>query len=196
MELPSTLLGQLASLTIALGEPGTDLQAILEVLVDDVTSAVPSFLGLTMTVQVDGHPVTMSAIDSDLPDAAGSSMSLPLDLITGMSGATVVFYAYNPGAFVDLAADTRRAFDLDGQVVLDGHLDLGGLDVGGPAAEISSVPENTLINQALGVLIARGYPPEDARIELRARADRDGHPMARAAQGILDSTTTGNHQGM
>ena len=39
------LTDQLDALTAALDDPGTDLQTILEVLVDDLSAAVSSFLG-------------------------------------------------------------------------------------------------------------------------------------------------------
>ena len=44
MEFPASLRAQLSELTDALDDPGTDLQAILDVLIDDLTLAVPSFL--------------------------------------------------------------------------------------------------------------------------------------------------------
>ena len=47
MNFPASLSQQLSDLTDALDDPGTDLQAILALLVDDLTAAVPSFLGLT-----------------------------------------------------------------------------------------------------------------------------------------------------
>ena len=44
----------------------------------DVTAAVPSFLGLTVTLQLRGRPVTVTAIDADLAAFAGASLELPL----------------------------------------------------------------------------------------------------------------------
>ena len=51
MEFPAWLSAQLSELTEVLDDPATDLQAILAVLIDDVTVAVPSFLGLRMTLR-------------------------------------------------------------------------------------------------------------------------------------------------
>ena len=48
---------QLGDLTLTLDDPGTDLKAILDVLCDDLTAAVPSFLGLTMTLNLDEGPL-------------------------------------------------------------------------------------------------------------------------------------------
>ena len=44
-------------------------------------------------------------------------------------------------------------------------------------------------NQAIGVLIERGSPPEEARIELHRRANKDGITMNQTAQDILDALT-------
>ena len=114
MDLPHPLSAQLGALTYALEDPGIDLQAVIAELAADVTAAVPSFLGLTMTLLLDGRPVTVTAIDADLAVAAGASLQLPLDPLAGAApGSSVVFYAGRPGAFVDLAADTRYAYGLD-----------------------------------------------------------------------------------
>ena len=123
MDFPHVLSEQLSALTNALDDPGIDLAAVLGDLTGDVTAAVPSFLGLSMTLLLDGRPVTLTTIDADLAAAAGASLLLPLDPLAGAGpGSSVVFYAGRPGAFVDLAADTRYAYGLDGDVVLDGHL--------------------------------------------------------------------------
>ena len=123
MDFPRALSGQLSALTDALDDPGTDLQAVLAVLVDDLTVAVPSFLGLTMTLRLGGDPDHADRDRWGPGDHRGASLQLPLDQLAGAGpDSVVVFYAGSPGAFVDMAADTRRAYDLDGQVVVDGHL--------------------------------------------------------------------------
>ena len=40
----------LALLTAALNDPGTDLRDVLTVVVDNLTAVVPSFVGVTITV--------------------------------------------------------------------------------------------------------------------------------------------------
>ena len=74
------LTDQLDALTAALDDPGTDLQAILDVLVDDLSAAVSSFLGLS-----DDAAVGVVARHPDrrrpgLALAAGASLALPLRL--------------------------------------------------------------------------------------------------------------------
>ena len=44
-------------------------------------------------------------------------------------------------------------------------------------------------NQAIGVLIDRGHAPDEARIELSRRANREGITMNQTAQDILDALT-------
>jgi hypothetical protein len=53
------------------------------------------------------------------------------------------------------------------------------------AAGPSSVRSVSLINQAIGVLIAQGYPPERAHRELDARSARAGVDRDVGAQRIL-----------
>lgn len=188
MNFAHPLSDQLDALTDALAHPRTNLQAVVATLADNVTAAVPSFLGLTMTLLQAGRPVTVTAIDADLADAAGTSLRLPLERLAGAApGSSVVFYAGQPGAFVDLAADTHYAYGLDGDVVLDGHLNpltrLAGVHPG-----VNGSDEMTVINQAIGVLIARGLPPEEADDELLRRAA--GHPrgLPGAAADLLIDT--------
>jgi len=117
-----------------LDDLGTDLQAILAVLIDDVTVAVPSFLGLRMTLQVAGEPVTVTAIGPTAARTARSSLHLPLDPLDGAGpGSVVVFYAGNADAFAELARDSRQLDEPDGQVLLDQHLP-GGAAATAPAA--------------------------------------------------------------
>ncbi len=188
MDFPHPLSEQLESLTKALADPGTDLQDITAALAAEVTAAVPSFLGLTMTLLHDGRPVTVTAIDADLAAAAGASLLLPLDpLADAAPGSSVVFYAGRPGAFVDLAADTRYAYSLDGDVVLDPHLTTqqGARPV---HPGVNGTDTMTLINQAIGVLIARGHLPEEAHDELLARAAQHARGLHGAAEDLLTET--------
>jgi hypothetical protein len=74
---------QLGTLTAVLDDPGTDLHTVLHVLVDELSVAVSSFLGLRMTLQSEWFPVTLVAVDPDLALAAGTSLALPLSRSTG-----------------------------------------------------------------------------------------------------------------
>ena len=46
----------------------------------------------------------------------------------------------------------------------------------------------SLINQAVGVLVGRGYTPERAILEIDARAAAAGHSRSDAAEVILSSS--------
>jgi len=165
----STLTAQLSALTTTLGNPGTDLQAILDVLVDDLSASVPSFFGLTMTQQFDGFDVAMTAMDADPTRRARASLVLPLDIGGADDPAcTVVLFAAEPGAFSQLAAGIQHVNGPDPRVVLDGPLPSPL-----PKSGVSGLAELSAVNRAIGVLITRGYFPEEARTELR-RCVRDG----------------------
>jgi hypothetical protein len=71
MGLSRAVTEQLGALTAALDDPGTDLHTILDVLADDLSAAVSTFRGLTMTLQQDALPVTLTAIRPDLALTAG-----------------------------------------------------------------------------------------------------------------------------
>jgi hypothetical protein len=181
------LTAQLSVLTAALDDPGTDLETILEVLVDDLSAAVSSFLGLTMTLQLDGCPLTLTTMDADLALTAGASLTLPVGRSTdGAPGGTVVFYARHPGAFVDLAADLHRVHDLDCDVYLDGHLPSAGDQ---PCRSgITGLAELSVVNQAIGVLITRGHTPAGAIAELGSRAAGTPRGVPEVAEHVLAST--------
>jgi hypothetical protein len=181
------LTAQLSVLTAALDDPGTDLETILEVLVDDLSAAVSSFLGLRMTLQLDGCPLTLTTMDADLALTAGASLTLPVGRSTdGAPGGTVVFYARHPGAFVDLAADLHRVHDLDCDVYLDGHLPSAGDQ---PCRSgITGLAELSVVNQAIGVLITRGYTPAGAIAELGSRAAGTPRGVPEVAEHVLAST--------
>ncbi len=183
MDFRASLSQQLSDLTDALDDPGTDLQVILAVLVDDLTAAVPSFLGLTMTLRVDGESVALTAIEAGAVRAARSSLQLPLDPMAGAGpGSAVVFYARDVDAFAELAADTRRLHGVDGQVVLDRNLP-GGDAVQSPM--VTDRAQGAVIHRAIGLLIERGLTPEQAGRELRLRAAATGSALTDTADHLL-----------
>jgi hypothetical protein len=189
MYFPDPLSAQLSALSTALDDQRIDLRAVVGALAADVAAAVPSFLGLTMTLLLDGRPVTVMAVEADRAAAAGASLRLPLDPLAGAApGSSVVFYAGRPGAFVDLAADTCYAYGLDGDVVLDGHLTP-------PPRAVQAHPgvygsdEMTVINQAIGVLIEHGRLPGEAHEELLRRAAQHGRCLPSVAEDLLTENT-------
>lgn len=184
MNYSSRLTAQLTALSTAFGDPGTDLQAILDVLADDLSGSVPSFIGLTMTQQFDGFAVTLNALDAEPTRRACSSLALPLDLGTADDhDCTVVFFAFEAGAFVQLAAGIQNVNGPDPRVVLDGPLP-DPL----PKSGVNGLAELSAVNRAIGVLITRGYFPDEARVELRRRVGDDLDSVPDAARRVLMST--------
>jgi hypothetical protein len=178
---------QLGTLTAALVDPVTDLHAILDVLVDDLHAAVSSFLGLTVTLQSEWFPVTLTAIDPDLALLARSSLALSLGRSAGARpGDKIVWYAARPDAFDDLAADLERAPGSDGGVELNGDLPV----TPGPPRQpgITGLAELSVINQAIGVLITRGHTPDQAKAKLRRRAAVSLTSVTEVARHVLAST--------
>jgi len=176
---------QLCALSAALDEPGTNLHASLVVLVDDLSAAVSSFLGLRMTLQSAWCPVTLMAVDPELTLSAGGSLALPLAPTAARPCGTIVLYAAHPGAFVDLAADLERVIAPGGRVVLDG--DLPSMFATAQRSEITGLAELSLVNQAIGVLITRGWAPDQAQAELRSRAANGLNSVAGVARQVLAS---------
>lgn len=189
MKLTPALVADLTSLTSALDDPDVDLQCSLDRLGATVGKAVSSILGLSMTVRVADHPITLTTTRTAAPATAarsavvGASISMPLP----EQAATVVFYAGSPGAFVDLAADVAHAWTLPpGAVVLDAQLDPHpDCD---SCAEVGGLAEFDVIHQAVGVLIGRGHLPAAAHHELDQQARTTGVDVIAAARAILDST--------
>lgn len=142
-----------------------------------------SFLGLIASWPTLAGPVTTTTLDPAAVDAAETSLLLPLDQLAGTDrGSTVTLFARNPGAFVDLAADTRFAYQLDGDIVLDPHR-RGDNPDGQPAAP--SLDDLSQINQTIGVLTDQGNTPGHAHTDLQHRAAAANHTIQQAAVNLL-----------
>jgi hypothetical protein len=168
-------------LTDALDRPGTDLSAVLAVMLDDLRSGIPSFLGLRIAVVRPGGPVTLTTFEDSA--TIRSSVRIPFQPVAhGAARGTIEFFAGATGAFDRLAQDVRSTFGLDGDVVVD---DL-------PSHPLTSGPDPTgldtaaVVDQAVGVLIARGHDPDRARDELDRLAGQDGSSRRAAARRLLD----------
>jgi hypothetical protein len=174
----------LSLLSDALDDPMTDLQAVLSVLTDDLTAAVPAYLGLTVTLNVQDQAVVVTTLDAGNTTEVRASLLLPLFPL-GESDTTgsVAFYSGSGGAFIDLADDARWIFNLDGPPVLDGHLP----PAGGDPAGIRGLTALIDLNQALGILIEDGYTQNDAPTELRRRAHQAGMNIPDTVRYLLST---------
>jgi hypothetical protein len=174
------LTADLIDLAHALERPGRDLEARLRALADTIRHQIESYLGLTITLISDGHPLTVTAMDrlTDPGDITASAR-LPLDAIGAAApGSMIVFYAGDTDAFLDLAAELGSTSGL--RLILDDHI-LGGRVV----SDVAGLSDLSQVNQAIGILIARGYPPAGARTELRRLAHRAELSLVPAAQRLI-----------
>ena len=154
------------------------------------TAAIGSYLGLTVSISAGAGAFTFTTLaDSEQTPAIRASlrMLLPDVASTGADGVgpALILYAGRSGAFVDLAADLawltgRELTDF----VLDQHLQLPAQPDGTLTLLTAS-----LIDQAIGVLIGRGYAPDQARRELDTDAARAATDRAGAAARILAALT-------
>jgi hypothetical protein len=187
VEISAGLAADLALLTAALEDPATDIMETVRQLARAAVQAIPSYIGLSLLIETDRHLVPLSAFEMSAgPDDVLTSLTLPLGLWlpipTGAKpAATIVLtlYASVLGAFVDLASDISWLSAEDGAA---------GLDQALPStisAAAVSIVELALINQAIGLLIGRGYTPDEAERELRLTAVRDGVEASVSAAALL-----------
>ena len=189
MKISAALAADLGILTATLDEPAPDVLHGLHRLGVDAQAAVPTYLGLSVIVDGSDPPFTFSTLEDGAADNVRTSLrlTLPAGVGEGRAGPLValIFYARTPGTFVDLAADlawlTGRP---PSDFALDQHLSApAGSDAG------TSLRAASVINQAIGVLIGRGYTPRQARSKLDTQADGAGTYRYTTAQFILDTLT-------
>jgi hypothetical protein len=179
VKLSAALAADLAMLTEALAEPGTDIEQTLRTLTADAAAATASFAGLTAAVFTQDRWTTITSVaDGVAPAEVVTSIRIPLS-----ERAYVILYASRPGAFVDLAADLSW---ITGQSLAEFVLDDDALGVPALLAA-DTFGGGRVVDQALGVLIARGRTPDEASAELDDIARNDGGSRVVAARVILDA---------
>ena len=190
MDISAALAADLHLLNDALIDSGVDLAESVRLMARDAKLAIPSYLGLSLTTAIDGTRTGFTALENEA-DATEilSSVLLPLAGTLGTDSRpslSVILYAARVGAFVDLAADlawlTGRPLS---EFVVDGHREV-------PAARdgLGTLRDISVINQAIGVLLAHGYTPEAAAHELDARARIAGIDRLAAADAVLATPGT------
>jgi hypothetical protein len=188
MKIGAALAADLGILTAALDEPGADVLDSLHRLGPGPHAAVPSYLGLSVIVDGSDPPFTFTILEDGAADGVRTSLLLTLSGVGDGWAAPLValiFYAGTPGTFVDLAADlawlTGRP---PSDFALDQHL---SIPAGSDAA--TSLRAASVIDQAIGVLIGRGYTVRQAHARLDTQADGTGTDRNTTAQSILDTLT-------
>jgi hypothetical protein len=186
VRITAALAANLKALNHGLDDPGDAMTATLQQLALDARLGVHSYLGLSVIVNTGADRAVLTALDEPAARTTiAGSLRMPLPPgpgdPAGPSGITLIFYAARAGAFVDLAADLAWLTGRDlAQFVLDADLMLASQPDVHDGQFISS------INQAIGVLIARGQNPDQAKRELAKRAARDGVDAVAAANTILN----------
>jgi hypothetical protein len=183
VELSDAVAADLAALSDALDRPGIDLADLVWQLGDRCAGAVGSYLGFSIRLVIDEVAVNVSLLEDFLdPSEILASVMVPLialgdDALVG----EIVVYAAVPGAFVDLAADLTYALRLGPDTIqLDRHLTP-------PDPALGALTALSRQNQAVGVLLDRGYDANEALPELRRRATLDAITVDVAAQRLIDS---------
>lgn len=173
MNIAAALAADLGVLTAALDGPDGDVADDLRKLTADATIAIPTFLGLSVTVRGSDPPFKFVT----LVEGVGAG-DIRTSLRLALAGVVILLYARSPGTFVDLAADlawlTARPLS---DFALDQHLP--GPTERGPATNLLEV---SVINQAIGALIGRGYTPVQAERYLTAEGAAAG--ISRHAVGM------------
>jgi hypothetical protein len=187
VEITAAVAADLAALTEALDEPDADFAMLLHQLAADAKVAVGTFVGLTIRMITGDQPSNLTVFeDGAVSGDVKASMLIPMHgIVDGAQAETtidLILYAGAPGAFTDLAADLAWLSGLDlVDFTLNQHLIIPERD------EVDGLFARSLIDQAIGMLIARGSTPEQAERELAASAVRDGLDRHIAARQILTS---------
>jgi hypothetical protein len=207
VELATALVTHFHPFSNSISLDGNDLDdaldASLAAFTADVEAAVPSYLGMQLTILQNGYPVTLTRITPHR--TATTSLRIPLTVFGPRFDldSRVTLYATTAGAFVDLAADLsyalhvptstdrstdagssegddRRHGQIDGnrRITLDADVPPNP-----PFSGVSGLSELSAINRAIGVLIGQGHHPDHAGHTLRRRAFRQGlEPHSYAAR--------------
>lgn len=185
MTITAAMAASLEILTAALDDPATDIARSLRLLALDAEAAVPTYLGLSIAVPQSDPPLTVTSL-ADGAATGDIRTSLRFSLPGGTdppntSEVVIMLYAGAPGTFVDLAADLAW---LTGRPPADFTLDQHLTPAPAPLPD-GTLPAAADVNQAVGVLLGRGYTPQQALWQLDAQAAREGTDRYSAAQELL-----------
>jgi ANTAR domain len=183
MTISAALSADLTTLTHALEDPESDIEALLEQLDEDARMTVASYVGLLFTIAIDGDPITLTTVHHLAQrDTIVSSVALRLNALrTSEPGTVLILYASTAGAFLDFAAELNQGFRLDpNDIALDQDL-TRPIDESHP----SGLRQRSILNQAIGVLCERGHTVDEARDELRRLARDSRTTVYEAAHQLI-----------
>jgi hypothetical protein len=156
----------------------------------DLRLAVPSALGATISFDLDtptGTPKEIDLVERALdPGEIASGLRLPLVLPQQSLSGSVLLYASEPDAFTDVVEGLVALLDAQAGLV-DASPELPS---GTVSPSVVAVQDFSLVNEALGVLINRGFTLTEARGDLQDRATRGRTSLPEAARRLLDGLPT------
>lgn len=156
---------------------GDGFAAALSRLGRDVVLAVPSCLTVTIRLARLGTEVGVSATTGRA--AVLASLAVPLSARSG--GGLLILRAAEAGAFLLLADDLAGLLG-------PGHRPIEtDLHLTWPSAEPGELADLGAVDQAVGVLVDRGLPPDAAHQELRRRAGAAATSVAAVSRDLLAS---------
>ena len=154
---------------------------------DDLSAAVPSFLGLRMTLSSQWLPVTLTAIDPGSA-LAGTLVRCPA---AGLVGRRRTGRRHDRAVRREPRRVRRsRRGPASGSPALAARSCWTVTCPAPPSPKpgVTGLTELSVINRAIGVLITRGHPPGQARAELVRRAAAGRIGVTDAARHMLAST--------
>ena len=159
-----------------------DLRVLAESLLSDSQTLIPSCSGLRFEVTVGEYPITLTLLERTTSGEGTASARLPLTLLgPDLIPGDVVLFAPEPGELRDFADEACFALGQspDAVIVDDQQtqparpeVGAGGGDNPGRTFDVAGLEDFAVGNQAIGVLIARGFSAAGAAAELHARAKR------------------------
>jgi hypothetical protein len=203
VDFPAAVLAHVQDLTASIGQDDRDLNDTLAALTTALRSTATSYCGFQLTIVENQWPVTLTAFTDGHDVPVGTSLRLPLGLVSRMvdGESRVVFFASTPGAFIDLAADLSHALGripVDGRsstannedhraTHVDGHRRVIELDADLPPISrmsgLTGLAELTRLNRAIGILVDQGHDIGQAHHVLRRDAAAAGvEPHIHAAR--------------
>ena len=202
MDLPAALLAHVRDLTVSIGQDDQDLGDTVAALTTALRATATSYCGFQLTIVENQLPVTLTAFTDEHDVPVGTSLRLPLGLVSRVDGdSRIVFFAGTPGALTDLAADLSYALGgipVEQRSSAANNADHRGTRVDGerkaiqldadvsPLSRMSGLAglaELTVLNRAIGMLIQQGHDLAQAHQLLRQEARAAGvQPHIYAAQ--------------
>ena len=164
---------------------GDRLAADLNQLAREVTVAVPSCLSVSIgLVRLAGEITISTLAQGGDSDPVLASLAIPLS--AAHPSSTLILRAAAAGAFLLLGDDLASQLGPGHQPIeVDKHRNAPAV----PAGEslTAALHEFGAINQAIGVLIDQGMPPEAARRHLQGEADITNTTIGMTSRALLRS---------